>query len=102
MSFIHQEIGLLKDENRDQNFQIELLKEMVMKSQQGKIILENKFTNVIDPKTKGHHSQKRPARLLPLQLLYGRKNDTNETNPKFIGSTVHQPIAPILRNWATH
>jgi len=75
---------LLKDENRDQNIQIELLKKMVMESSQQDIIIQkNIFADAIDPETRKPHSQKRPARLLPFQFLYGRKNDTNdETNSK--------------------
>ncbi len=57
---------------------------MVMESSQQDIIIQkNIFADAIDPETRKPHSQKRPARLLPFQFLYGRKNDTNdETNSK--------------------
>ena len=56
---------------------------MVMESSQQDIIIQkNIFADAIDSETRKSHSQKRPARLLPFQFLYGRKNDTNETNSK--------------------
>jgi len=85
LQFIHREIGSLRDENRDQNNEIALLKGMVQ-SQEGTVY--QKVIEEIGRERKMEESlplalpRKRPARLLPLQLLFDRRNDTDRPLPR--------------------
>jgi len=76
LRFLHHEIGLLKEENQNQNIEISLLKEVVTESNQG---FKEKGKDV-DPES----IKKRPARLLPARFLYGEKNNSN-VQPTFYG-----------------
>jgi len=67
LSVIYQEIGLLKDENRLQNFQIEKLKELVG-------FPENDQNDGLKNLDRHHQLNKRPVRLLPAFILYGEPN----------------------------
>ena len=64
LHLIHREIGLLRDENRYQNQEIEMLKEIMG-------LQNHQMREEITPQ------RKRPARLLPLQLLFRPKNETD-------------------------
>jgi len=113
LRLIYQEIGLLKDENLNQNHQIiEMLLQMMRSSTQqwrqgNHHQLLEKNEEPIDHQMKKDDSDeflltssdgdphqdssrkdrlKRPARLLPLQLLYGdRKNETDQQIRRFYG-----------------
>jgi len=85
---IHREIGLLKQENLNQNEEIEMLKQKMEFQNQDDIMYDQistkenngqglKEESSIMEQGAAYIRNKRPARLLPLQLLYGeRKNET--------------------------
>ncbi len=84
---IHQEIDLLRGENRNQNLQIALLQEKVgLKAGQPELIRRHQEVSagveespqLISSHFHHSHRQERSARLLPLQLLFDRqKNDSD-------------------------
>jgi len=88
---IHQEIDSLRGENQNQNLQIALLQEKVgLQANKPDLIRRHQVsTGVTEPPQlisddfhHAAHRQERPARLLPLQLLFGDQNeDPNHTKP---------------------
>lgn len=90
---IHQEINLLRGENQNQNIQIALLQEKVGLHQaddETELHGQEKESQPQLISGSFHHPsrQERPARLLPLQLLFNyQNNDTDYTKPvrKFYG-----------------
>ena len=69
---IHREIGLLRTENQDQNNEIAFLKEKVQSLEKAIDKIELKHEMMKEPSSlpeKGSKLQKRPARLLPYQVL---------------------------------
>jgi len=96
---IHQEIDLLRGENQNQNIQIAFLKEKAGLQdepdhrfrQVPTDIPENvkaammKISSQLIAKGSHHHRQERPARLLPLQLLFRRNNNTETKIFRFYG-----------------
>ena len=100
MSFIHQEIDSLRGGNQNQNIQIAFLKEKAglqgepdHRSHQISTtdLPENmkaakiKETSQLTTKDCHHYRQERPARLLPLQLLFRRNNNTENKISRFYG-----------------
>jgi len=74
LRFIHQEIGLLRDENHHQNIEIALLKEKFGSTKDSNDDRRMAATSLDD-----NHRNKRPVRLLPPHILYGdRKNETEK------------------------
>ncbi len=90
---IHQEINLLRGENQNQNIQIALLQEKVGLHQaddETELHGQEKESQpqLISGSIHQTSRQERPARLLPLRLLFDyQKNDTDYTKPvrKFYG-----------------
>ena len=89
---IHQEIDLLRGENRNQNIQIARLQEKVGLQDEPKLPHHNnelarKRENIVkespNPLTSGdfhHHRQARPYQLLPTQYLYDHQNGDEGVN----------------------
>ena len=75
LRWIYEEIGSIRDENHNQNIEIALLKDIITKELYSQAHNDN------------HSSNKRPARLLPQRILYGKgKKKLNVTNsPIFCG-----------------
>jgi len=74
LNFIHREIGLLRDENKHQNQEIDMLKDM-LRMQNHPSEQSTDHENMAE----GLSHLKRPARLLPLKVLLGeRKNGTDK------------------------
>jgi len=72
LRFIHQEIGLLRDENHHQNTEIALLKEKISSTKDS---YDQRIMTAASPDD--NHRNKRPVRLLPPHILFGeRKNET--------------------------
>lgn len=114
LDLIHEQMGFLMDENQKQNHEIALLKEIVGDKcgiRQPKVAeqpqdqhqqLKLKDSTMIYG---GHHYSpekarniKRPARLLPLKLLYGeRRNETESNTIRFYGP----PTNCSDLDWAT-
>jgi len=75
LNFIHQEIGLLRNENHHPNMEIALMKEKIgihniNDSSDQRITVASLDDN--------NHRNKRPVRLLPPHILYGeRRNETD-------------------------
>jgi len=75
---VYKEIGLLKHENQNQNFEIAMLKELVMGSIQN--------SDSLDKMDRHTNKNKRPVRLLPPSILYGDRNKTEtQIHNKFYG-----------------
>lgn len=76
---VYKEIGLLKHENQNQNFEIAMLKVLVMGSHQK--------SDSLDQIERHTNKNKRPFRLLPPSALYGDRNNKteNQIHNKFYG-----------------
>ncbi len=93
---IRREIGFLRNENQNQNIQIAQLKDEMKESKYSTVFNREMIEKLIDQRikeyltgdTKSDESQvavdrrgKRPARLLPLQLLFDRDDDDTTRKP---------------------
>ena len=95
MRFIRQEIELLREENQEQNTEIKILKDTI-KLQNKTINQHEKTIKELGQKIKASlngcknnnyssdkiKQRKRPARLLPLQLLFDKDEDDDDTTKK--------------------
>ena len=88
MRLIHQEIGLLKDENQKQNNKIDFLIEIITESQlMDKTIHQNsKIKELEKIINESHQRPKRPYRLLPSNFFTGdhhKNGNKNQDIPRF-------------------